>query len=95
MSNASASSQPYSLLVVIVNYKTPRLTIDCLHSLVGEIRSLPNPRVAIADNNSGDNSASEIAAAIEAFGWSEWVSFMPLDCNGGFAFGNNALIRPA
>ena len=94
MSNASASSQPYSLLVVIVNYKTPRLTIDCLHSLVGEIRSLPNTRVAIADNDSGDNSASEIPAAIEAEGWSEWVSFVPLDSNGGFAFGNNALIRP-
>ena len=94
MSNASASSQPYSLLVVIVNYKTPRLTIDCLHSLVGEIRSLPNTRVAIADNASGDNSVAEIAAAIAAEGWSDWASFAPLDRNGGFAFGNNALIRP-
>ena len=94
MSNASASSQSYSLLVVIVNYRTPRLTIDCLHSLVGEIRSLPNTRVAIADNDSGDNSVAEIAAAIAAEGWNEWVSFVPLDCNGGFAFGNNALIRP-
>ena len=94
MSNASASSQPYSLLVVIVNYRTPRLTIDCLHSLVGEIRSLPNTRVAIADNDSGDNSVAEIAAAIAAEGWSEWASFAPLDRNGGFAFGNNALIRP-
>ena len=94
MSNASASSQPYSLLVVIVNYRTPRLTIDCLHSLVGEIRSLPNTRVAIADNDSGDNSVAKIAAAIAAEGWSEWASFAPLDRNGGFAFGNNALIRP-
>lgn len=94
MSNASASSQPYSLLVVIVNYKTPRLTIDCLHSLVGEIRSLPNTRVAIADNASGDNSAAEISAAIAAVGWSDWASFVPLKRNGGFAFGNNALIRP-
>ena len=94
MSNASASSQPYSLLVVIVNYRTPGLTIDCLHSLVGEIRSLPNTRVAIADNDSGDNSVAEIAAAIAAEGWSEWASFVPLDRNGGFAFGNNALIRP-
>ena len=94
MSNASASSQPYSLLVVIVNYRTPRLTIDCLPSLVSEIRSLPNTRVAIADNDSGDNSVSEIAAAIAAEGWSEWASFVPLDSNGGFAFGNNALIRP-
>ncbi|MCC3415859.1 MULTISPECIES: glycosyltransferase family 2 protein [unclassified Microcoleus] len=94
MSKASESNHPYPLLVVIVNYRTPGLTIDCLRSLVTEVRSLPGMRVAVADNASGDNSSEQIAAAIAAEGWSEWASFVPLDCNGGFAFGNNALIRP-
>lgn len=94
MSKASDPNHPYPLLVVIVNYRTPGLTIDCLRSLVTEVRSLPGMRVAVADNASGDNSSEQIAAAIAAEGWSEWASFVPLDRNGGFAFGNNALIRP-
>ncbi|MEG3839976.1 glycosyltransferase family 2 protein [Microcoleus sp. herbarium14] len=95
MSNASEPNHPYPLLVVIVNYRTPSLTIDCLRSLVSEVQSLPGTRVAVADNASGDSSAAEIGSAIVSEGWSEWASFVPLDRNGGFAFGNNALIRPA
>ncbi|MBE9164930.1 glycosyltransferase family 2 protein [Microcoleus sp. S36b_A3] len=95
MSNASEPNQPYPLLVVIVNYRTSSLTIDCLRSLVTEVRSLPGTRVVVGDNASGDNSTEEIPAAIATFGWSEWASFVPLERNGGFAYGNNALIRPA
>jgi hypothetical protein len=49
----------------------------------------------VTDNASGDDSVSRIAAAIEANCWSDWVSLRPLERNGGFAFGNNAAIRPA
>jgi len=94
MSNSSDPNHPYPLLVVIVNYRTSSLTIDCLRSLVSEVQSLPGIRVAVADNASGDGSAEQIPAAIASEGWSEWASFVPLDRNGGFAFGNNALIRP-
>ncbi|MEG4014868.1 MULTISPECIES: glycosyltransferase family 2 protein [unclassified Microcoleus] len=95
MSNASEPNHQYPLLVVIVNYRTSSLTIDCLRSLVTEVRSLPGTRVVVGDNASGDNSTEEIPAAIATFGWSEWASFVPLERNGGFAYGNNALIRPA
>ncbi|MBE9186227.1 glycosyltransferase family 2 protein, partial [Microcoleus sp. LEGE 07076] len=95
MSNASEPNHPYPLLVVIVNYRTPGLTIDCLRSLVSEVRSLPGTQVVVGDNASGDNSTEEIPTAIAAEGWSEWAAFVPLERNGGFAFGNNALIRPA
>ena len=94
MSHSSDPNHPYPLLVVIVNYRTSSLTIDCLRSLVSEVQSLPGMRVAVADNASGDGSAEQIPAAIAKEGWSEWASFVPLDRNGGFAFGNNALIRP-
>ncbi|MCU0542292.1 MAG: glycosyltransferase family 2 protein [Oscillatoriaceae cyanobacterium Prado104] len=84
-----------SLLVVVLNYKTASLTIDCLRSLAPEVGALQNARVAVADNASGDGSATQIAEAIASEGWSEWATFTPLDRNGGYAFGNNAPIRQA
>ena len=83
------------LLIVIVNYRTARLTIDCLRSLVAEVRSLPGTYITIADNASGDQSVEEIAGAIATEGWSEWASLLPLEHNGGYAYGNNAIIRVA
>jgi len=83
------------LIVVIVNYRTSSLTIDCLRSLVEEVRSLPGSRVVVTDNASGDGSVEQIAAAIETEGWGGWASLMRLECNGGYAFGNNAVIRTA
>ncbi|KAM3114183.1 glycosyltransferase family 2 protein [Phormidesmis sp. 146-33] len=83
------------LLVVILNYRTPDLTIDCLRSLLHEVQSVPNTQVVVSDNDSQDGSVEKIGAAIETEGWGAWVSLMPLDRNGGFAFGNNAVIRAA
>ncbi|WOD38905.1 glycosyltransferase family 2 protein [Nodosilinea sp. E11] len=90
-------SDPASLpavLVVILNYRTPNLTIECLHSLVNEVKDLPNLRVAVTDNNSGDDSNERIAGVIAKEGW-EWATFMPLERNGGFAYGSNFPIRQA
>jgi GT2 family glycosyltransferase len=81
------------LLIVIVNFRTPDLLIDCLRSLAGEVDD--DARVVIADNASGDGSVQKIDAAIQQNGWSGWASVMPLDENAGFAAGNNAAIRPA
>src|SRR4051812_48066173 len=81
------------LLIVIVNYKTADLTIDCLRSLASEMIS--DARVIVTDNDSRDGSAEKIRDAINSNGWSSWASIMPLSNNGGFSFGNNAAIRPA
>lgn len=83
------------LLVAIVNYRTPQLTIDCLQSLVSEVQALPGTKVVVSDNLSGDDSVEKIQAAIAQENWGDWVSFMPLEKNGGFAYGNNEIIRPA
>jgi N-acetylglucosaminyl-diphospho-decaprenol L-rhamnosyltransferase len=90
-----AQKSPTRLLVVIVNYRTPALTIDCLHSLKSEVQNLPGTHVVVSDNASGDNSVEEISAAITKENWQNWVSFMPLDRNGGYAYGNNAVIQKA
>lgn len=84
-----------SLLVVIVNYRTPQLTVDCLHSLQAEVQQVANIQVVVADNHSGDESVAVLRAAITAHHWQDWVTLQSLDCNGGFASGNNAVIRPA
>ncbi|MCT7949698.1 glycosyltransferase family 2 protein [Ancylothrix sp. C2] len=95
MVNEFPQNSATRLLVVIVNYRTPALTIDCLRSLESEIQALPGTHVVVSDNASGDNSVEEISSAIKSENWQNWVSFMPLDRNGGYAYGNNAVIRKA
>ncbi len=87
------SVQRPEVLVAIVNYCTPDLTIDCLRSLEPEIRQLPGSSVIVADNASPDDSGSRIARSIVENGWSAWARLLPLSRNGGFAFGNNSIIR--
>lgn len=84
------------LQIVIVNYKTPELTIDCLRSIEPEIATVVGGcKVVVTDNASGDGSPEKISAAIAQNNWNTWVEFMPLPQNGGFAYGNNEGIRPA
>jgi N-acetylglucosaminyl-diphospho-decaprenol L-rhamnosyltransferase len=85
---------PARLVISIVNYRTPDLTIDCLRSLEPEVRAVGSTRVVVADNASGDGSPGLIGSAIAQNGWGEWASVLPLERNGGFAYGNNAVIRP-
>lgn len=82
-----------ALVIVIVNYRTADLVIDCLESLVPEVEALGAARVVITDNASGDGSVERIEHAIASRGWGRWVSLMPLADNGGFAAGNNAAFR--
>ena len=82
------------LLIVIVNYRTPDLTVECLRSLATEILTVPGPvRVVVADNCSEDESVVKIQQAIETNKW-EWATLLPLPSNGGFAYGNNRGIMP-
>jgi GT2 family glycosyltransferase len=83
------------LLVVIVNYRTADLTLSCLESLQSERENLPELQVSLVDGGSDDDSARVLSGAIDEHGWGDWVQFTALDENRGFAYGNNAAIRPA
>lgn len=83
------------VLVVIVNYKTPDLTINCLRSLIPERQLVTNMTVTVVDNHSPDDSVTKIQQAIATEGWSDWVQLLASQHNGGFAYGNNLAIRPA
>ena len=81
-----------TLAVSIVNYRTPDLTIACVASLIPARTGFPDLRVMVVDGGSADDSVARIAAAIADRGWSDWVTFIPLEINGGFAFANNRAI---
>lgn len=76
------------LAIVIVNYRTAGLVIDCLASLVTE-RSVCHFKVVVVDNASGDDSPDQICQAISDHDWSEWVQVLRSPVNGGFSAGNN------
>jgi GT2 family glycosyltransferase len=95
MTSTAPWDRPLHLLIVTVNYNRPDLTIDCLRSLEPELQTLPDARIAVVDNPSGDDSVAQIAAAISDNNWSDWAYLLPAPYNGGYAYGNNFAIRPA
>lgn len=94
-SSPARPAQPATVTVAIVNYCTADLTIDCLRSLQTEIEQSPGSKVVVVDNASPDGSGPVIAKAIADNGWEGWARLVMLPRNGGFAYGNNAVIREA
>lgn len=85
---------PISIAVVIVNYRTAELSIDCLRSLEAERHQLSaRVHAFVADADSGDGSADNIDRAIQEHHWQDWCALRRLPRNGGFAYANNAIIR--
>jgi GT2 family glycosyltransferase len=73
-----------SVWIIIVNYRTPELVIDCLRSLAEEMRLASedhpcNWRVVVVENASGDGSAEKIGQAMQTENWATWAQLVPLD----------------
>jgi N-acetylglucosaminyl-diphospho-decaprenol L-rhamnosyltransferase len=82
------------IAVVIVTYKSARLTIQSLRSLESERASSGlNIRAIVVDNASGDFPT--IQQALAPNGWSSWVTLVLAPSNGGFAYGNNLGVQHA
>src|ERR1043165_6964082 len=75
-----------SISIIIVNYKTPALLVDCLRTVFTGRQTIPT-EVIVVDNASGDNSREVITAAFPQVKW------IQLNYNAGFARGNNEGIR--
>ncbi len=80
---------------ILVNYRTPDLTVGCLRALAGERAALPGLDAIVVDGGSGDDSAERLAAALSTPEFADWVRFVPLAFNGGFGWANNQAIRRA
>jgi GT2 family glycosyltransferase len=76
------------LSIILVNYKSPQLVLDCVQSIYKETKQI-SFEIVIADNASGDNSKTII---LEKFPLVKWIQ---LYYNAGFARGNNAAIKIA
>jgi hypothetical protein len=80
-----------NIAILLLNYQTPILTIECLHSISKQLT--PDIKIFIIDNHSSDGSAEIISHEIEKNNWDEWASVIESKINGGFAYGNNLGIK--
>ncbi|MEM8756815.1 MAG: glycosyltransferase family 2 protein [Planctomycetota bacterium] len=80
------------LAIVVLNYRTPGLVLDCLDSLAGQLEPGEDEAVVV-DNASPDDSADQIAASIAERGYGAWARLIRSPDNGGFSAGNNVGIR--
>jgi N-acetylglucosaminyl-diphospho-decaprenol L-rhamnosyltransferase len=83
------------LFVVVLCYRVPDLTIDCLRSLSREVDRVPGTKVGLLENGTGGDCAERLREAIEENGWGSWCELTVVPVNLGFCAGNNHLIRPA
>ena len=82
-------------LVVIVNFRSTDVLVDCLEALAPDASADPSIHVAICENGSGDDSAERIRHLIDERDWSSWCTLRPLRHNRGFTGGNNVLLEAA
>jgi N-acetylglucosaminyl-diphospho-decaprenol L-rhamnosyltransferase len=82
------------LAIVILNYKTPDLVVDCLLSIQNQNEVKTGRAIVIVvDNCSGDDSVAKIEVAIVENQWQNWAKLVASPVNGGFAAGNNVGIK--
>lgn len=79
------------LLTVILNWRTPDMTLEAAAAAVREMEGIPG-EIVIVDNASGDGSLEKIEAGVAAAGWDR-VRVVASPRNGGYGAGNNVGIR--
>jgi GT2 family glycosyltransferase len=84
-----------NLLVVVLCYRVPELTMDCLRSIAPQIRDVPRARVVVCENGTGAETVKRLREFILSNNWSDWATLQAISPNVGFTGGNNAVLRPA
>lgn len=83
------------LLTVILNWRTPAMTLQAAEAALRALEGIEGALV-IVDNDSGDGSFEAMAQAVAARGWDcgpQQVRVLQSGHNGGFGAGNNFGIR--
>jgi len=78
------------IAIVVINYRTAQLTLECLASLEPEVNARTGAHVVLVDSASGDGSADILESERSSRGWQNWLSLVRLTENRGFSAGNNA-----
>ncbi len=76
------------LSIIIVNYKSAALILDCIQSVIQQTTTLTY-EIIVVDNHSQDNSQALITGRFPQVRW------VQMDYNAGFARANNAGLRIA
>lgn len=76
------------LSIIIVNFKTPQLVVDCISS-INQFESAKNFEIIVVDNDSKDESEKMVTARFPTVKW------IPMPYNAGFARANNEGIKKA
>ncbi|MDX2483772.1 MAG: glycosyltransferase, partial [Pseudodonghicola sp.] len=86
-------NQP-TVLCVILNYRTPELTLKAAAAAVTAMEGMPG-EIVIVDNDSGDGSFDQMSQAATSRGWTTGNRLRVLDAgrNGGFGAGMNFGMR--
>lgn len=86
------SSSP-TLLTVILNWRTPEMTLKAAEAAAREMAEI-NGQIVIVDNDSQDGSFDHMCAGVAAADWAQGrVEVVASGHNGGFGAGNNFGIR--
>lgn len=80
-----------SILTIILNWRTPAMTIKSIEAAQRAMEGLRG-EIVVVDNDSGDGSYELIASHVADRGWSR-VRVVQSHRNGGFGAGNNLGIR--
>ncbi|TVZ41294.1 hypothetical protein P886_0638 [Alteromonadaceae bacterium 2753L.S.0a.02] len=85
-------AESLELLIVIINYKTADLIIDCINSVTPQLEK--KQHIVVVDNFSNDGSAEKIADWVAENG-GDRIHMVFSDVNGGFSAGNNLGLKYA
>ncbi|GAB4207121.1 MAG: glycosyltransferase [Sandaracinaceae bacterium] len=84
------------LLTVILNYKTPEMTLEAVAAAHRAMERIASARIDVVDNASGDGSLEKLEAGVRAARYApDRVQVLASPRNGGFGAGNNFAIRRA
>lgn len=76
----------YDITIIIVNYKSMNLILDCIRSIYSETKNVYF-EIIVVDNNSGDNGEEILRLSYPDVRW------IQMNYNAGFARANNAAIK--
>ena len=79
---------PREIAISIINFRTGDLTLTCVQSVLADIDAL-DAEIIVVDNASGDGSAEQIAAWIEAQPQPVPIRLIRAETNSGFSGGHN------
>lgn len=79
----------FDVSIIIINYKTPQLVIDCVQSIIEKTKDI-NYEIIVVDNDSKDNSKVIIEREL-----GDKIVFIESNENLGFGKGNNLGVKYA